>query len=286
MLIDLHAHSNYSDGTDSPDAIVLKAKAEGITTLAITDHDTTSGWALASATAKDVGLDLVHGIELSVKNEGKSQHLLAYEPDPDHPALVELLRRALVVREARIPEMVRRIADTGVPITIHAVEQIAGAGVPGRPHIADALVELKVVTNRAEAFKEYLLPGCATYVARWSPPIEDALATITAAGGVPVIAHAWGKGAHVGAARFEQLRACGLKGIKVDHREHDESARRKLRGIARELELVITGSSDHHGTGRPHHELGSESTDPEQFERLRGLWAAPADRRVTSVVGR
>lgn len=279
MLIDLHTHSNYSDGTDSPDALVLKAKARGITTLAVTDHDTTSHWALASATAKDVGLDLVRGIELSVRNEGRSQHLLAYEPDPDHPALVELLRRAVVERDARIVEMVRRITEAGVPLKLEAVRRFAGRGVAGRPHIADALMELGEVETRGEAFKRYLNRGCDAYVPRWAPPVEDALATVVAAGGVPVVAHAWGKGAHVTAARFEQLRACGLKGIEVDHREHDRSARRELTEIARALDLVITGSSDYHGKGKSDHELGCESTDPEEFQRLRALWTASLEDR-------
>jgi len=223
--------------------------------------------------ADEVGLHLIRGIELTTKNEGQSQHLLAYEPDPAHPALVELLRRALVARQTRIPLMVERIAAHVPGLRLEDVIRIAGGATPGRPHIADALLACGAFTDRSKAFETYLLPGRETYVSRWAPSIEDAIATVAAAGGVTVIAHPWGKGGKAKAARFEQLRSVGLSGIEVDHLEHDDAARRELRGIAQDLGLLVTGSSDYHGWRKAKNLLACETTDQGQFEQLEALWS-------------
>ena len=123
--------------------------------------------------------------------------------------------------------------------------------------------------DRAAAFDAYLVPDCPTYVPRWAPPIEDALQAVRAAGGVPVIAHPWGRKSHLTLERFEQLKSCGLLGIEVDHQEHDPSARHELRAIASALDLIATGSSDHHGTAKRDHDLGANTTASDQLTRLR-----------------
>lgn len=269
VVADLHSHSNVSDGTDTPRELVAKARREGVTVLALTDHDTTDGWAEAAEEADKVGLQLIRGIELTVRNQGRSQHLLAYEPDPTHPALAEILRRSQAARTTRIFEMVDRINAAGQPLTVAEVQTQAGAGVTGRPHVADALVARGVFSDRAAAFKVYLLPECSTYVARWAPPIEDALQVVRAAGGVPIVAHPWGRGSRINLDRFEQLKACGLLGVEVDHQEHDPATRQLLRGIATTLDLIITGSSDHHGNAKPNHDLGCNSTSADHLMRLR-----------------
>jgi predicted metal-dependent phosphoesterase TrpH len=285
VTIDLHSHSNRSDGTDTPHQLVQKASDQGITVLAITDHDTTAGWSEAGEAALRTGVRLVRGLELSVKNEGRSQHLLAYEPDPNHPTLVEMLRRARVVREARIPLMVERIAATVPGLRWEDVRALAQGASPGRPHIADRLVALKVCRDRSEAFQRYLIAGCDTYVARWAPPIEDAIRVIGAAGGATVVAHPWGGEVPIKSRRFEQLKACGLVGVEVDHIDHDERARRELRGVARELDLIVTGSSDHHGSARPERPMACCTTDRDQFERLESLWSRPAPVKELSTTG-
>ncbi len=271
-MIDLHTHSDRSDGTDSPDALVRKAKAAGLTVLGLTDHDTTEGWKEAGVTAAEVGVDLVRGLELSVEDEGRGHHLLAYEPDPQHPGLVDLLVRSIEARDARIPAMVDRIALEVPNLRLADVLEIAGDSVPGRPHLADALVRCGAAASRAAAFATYLLPGCATYLETWSPWIEDAIRVVTEAGGAAVVAHPWGRGSVMSEERFRELHHVGLTGIEVDHQEHDAAARSELRRIAHTLDLVVTGSSDYHGTRKQHHDLGCNTTAPDELERLRDRW--------------
>jgi len=274
--IDLHTHSNRSDGTDEPRELVAKAKDVGLAVLALTDHDTTAGWQEASAAAAAVGIELVRGLELSVEDGGHGHHLLAYEPDPDDAALLDLLVRSIEARDERIPAMVEKIAVEVPRLRLDDVLAIAGDAVPGRPHLADALVNCGAAADRKAAFAAYLVPGCATYLETWSPPIEDAIRIITAAGGATVIAHPWGRNSSISAERLGELEDAGLAGIEVDHQEHGPEARQALRRIAAGLGLVVTGSSDYHGTRKQNHDLGCNTTGPDQFERLKSLWGRPA----------
>lgn len=267
-VIDLHTHSTCSDGTDTPAELVAKAQQTGVTVLGLTDHDTTSGWAAAGAAAERCGIQLVRGIELSTRNEGTSQHLLAYEPEPAHPGLVELLERGRLSREGRVPETLRRLHELGVDLAVEEVERFSGHGSTGRPHVADALVAAGHCRTRREAFDRFLAAGGPAYVRRWLPTIEEAIAVVRDAGGVTVIAHPWGRGGSVSAKRFAELAELGLSGIEVDHVEHDDDARRRLRGVARELGLVVTGSSDYHGTGKVGHDLGCNTTEREVLDQL------------------
>jgi predicted metal-dependent phosphoesterase TrpH len=170
---------------------VRKAKSAGITVLALTDHDTTVGWAGASEAATQVGLTLVRGIELSVEDVGQGLHLLVYEPDLEDSRLVNLPVRSVEVRDEPIPALVGKIAVVVPALRLEDVLANAGDAVPGRPHVADVLVRCGASQDRAAAFAEYLIPGRPTYLETWSPPIEDAIRVVTHAGGVPVIAHPW-----------------------------------------------------------------------------------------------
>jgi 3',5'-nucleoside bisphosphate phosphatase len=273
-MIDLHTHSNRSDGTDEPEVLVRKAKEAGITVLALTDHDTTAGWAAARAVASDCGIELVRGIELSVEDGGQGHHLLAYEPDPHDVALQDLLRRSVRERDRRVPLLVERISAEVPALRLDDVLAIAGSAVAGRPHVAEALVRCGAAEDKSAAFSAYLVPGRPTYVETWSPRLEDAIRTVRAAGGVPVIAHPWGRNSHVSAERFRELKAVGLSGVEVDHQEHSPEARRALRRIAEDLDLVVTGSSDYHGEGKKDHELGCNTTATEEYRRLKSQWAS------------
>jgi predicted metal-dependent phosphoesterase TrpH len=272
--IDLHTHSARSDGTDTPTELVHKAKAAGLTVLGLTDHDTTSGWAEASAVSSYLDITLVHGIELSVENDGQGHHLLVYEPDPQNAELREMLVRSVEQRDLRIPLLVEQIARVVPALQLDDVLAIAGTSIAGRPHVAEALIRCGASPNRPAAFAAYLVPGCPTYVETWSPPIQDAIRIANAAGGVAVIAHPWGRNTYVSAERFHELKAAGLSGIEVDHQEHDAEARRALRLIARDLGLIVTGSSDYHGTRKVNHELGCNTTSAEEYERLSRLCAS------------
>ena len=287
MRIDLHAHSSVSDGTAPPADLVRAAAAAGLDVVALTDHDTTAGWSDAAQAAEEAGVGLVRGIEVSTRHHGSSVHLLAYLPDDGDPALQAELRRIVEGREQRVPRMLQKLRDLGIPATEAALaEASGGTEVTGRPHVADMLVRLGVVADRDEAFARYLSQGGPAFVDRYAPELEDAIRVVTAARGVCVVAHPWGRGSEdvLDEAAFAVLKEAGLAGIEVDHLDHDEPRRARLRDVAAALDLVVTGSSDHHGTGKLGHALGCETTAPEQLERI--LDRAAALRSPTTLVGR
>jgi len=291
VRIDLHTHSRVSDGTESPSELVRAARAAGIDVLALTDHDTAAGWPEAVEAAREHGVALVRGMEISTELDGHGVHLLAYLPDPTYPPLVEELGRILDGRGLRLPRMVARLRELGVAITeadVHA--QSGDAAASGRPHVADALVALGVVASRDEAFDRYLSAGRPAYVGRYAAPLEPMIRTVAAAGGVTVIAHPWGRS---GRERPDEqdllpLVEAGLSGLEVDHQDHAPEVRARLRAIARALDLVVTGSSDHHGAGKIGHDLGVNTTAPEEYARLleRAAAAAAASGRRTPEVVR
>jgi predicted metal-dependent phosphoesterase TrpH len=271
VRIDLHTHSHRSDGTDSPADLVRAAAAARLDVVALTDHDNADGWAEASAAADEVGVVLVPGMEISCKHRGRGVHLLAYWPDPTHPGLVRLLDEVVRGRDDRMPRMVERLRDLGHDVTVEDVlVQAAGATSVGRPHIADALVAKGVVADRDEAFARFLRNGGPAYVDRPAAPLEEAVRVVAEAGGVTVVAHPWGRESAAVMQREDlaMLQGAGLTGIEVDHQDHDAEQREQLRAVARELGLVVTGSSDHHGAGKVDHDLGCNLTAPEEYARL------------------
>ncbi|WP_225827240.1 PHP domain-containing protein [Streptomyces naphthomycinicus] len=269
MRIDLHCHSTASDGTDTPAELVRKAAAAGLDVVALTDHDTTRGHAEATAALPE-GLTLVTGAELSCRLDGVSMHLLAYLFDPEEPAL--LAERELV-RDDRVPRakgMVAKLDELGVPVTWEQVERIAAGGSVGRPHVATALVELGVVPTVSDAFtEEWLADGGRAFVEKHETDPFEAIRLVKAAGGVCVFAHpaAAKRGRTVPEFRIAELAEAGLDGIEVDHMDHDPDARDRLRGLAKELGLLATGSSDYHGS-RKTVALGAYTTDPEVYGEI------------------
>jgi 3',5'-nucleoside bisphosphate phosphatase len=272
VRIDLHTHSRVSDGTEAPGDLMRAAAAAGLDVVALTDHDITAGWDEAAAAAEQTGIALVRGIEISTRFRGSGVHLLAYLPDPADPALVGELQRILEGRDDRVPAMLARLRALGIPgATEEALAEITvNAGATGRPHVADLLVRLGVVTDRDQAFEEYLSQGRPAYVDRYAADLVRMIGLVVAARGVPVVAHPWGRGSAdvLDPAAFAVLADAGLFGIEVDHLDHDERQREELRAIAAGLGLAVTGSSDHHGTGKVDHDLGVETTAPDQFERI------------------
>jgi predicted metal-dependent phosphoesterase TrpH len=285
VRIDLHTHSRASDGTQTPAELVRAAADAGLDVVALTDHDTADGWPDAERTAADVGITLVRGIEISTRFQGQGVHLLAYLPDPTYPPLVEQLDKVLAGRSSRVPAMLERLRGLGVSIEDDDVRRAAhGTAATGRPHVADALVSRGEVADRSEAFRRYLNPGRPAYVDRYAAPLVEMLRVVEEAGGVTVIAHPWGRHGreYPDEATFDQLAGLGLAGIEVDHEDHDAGARDRLRAIARNLSLVVTGSSDHHGLGKVDHELGCNTTDPAAYERLIDLADAASARSLRS----
>ena len=271
MRIDLHTHSDRSDGTTSPAEVVHAAASAGLDVVALTDHDTSAGWAEAADAVAEAGIALVRGMEISCKHAGRAVHLLAYLPDPEHEGLLAELGLVLEGRDQRMPRICAQLRAVGIDITEEQVAAHAvGAAAIGRPHVADALVSLGVVSHRDEAFERYLSAGRPGYVQRYAPPLTRMLGIVRDAGGVPVIAHPWGRTdrsalMEEGLAELKQL---GLAGLEVDHQDHAPELRDELRAIAGNLDLLVPGSSDFHGAGKTDHDLGCNTTAPDQFERL------------------
>ncbi|MEU7601978.1 PHP domain-containing protein [Streptomyces sp. NPDC040724] len=269
MRIDLHAHSTASDGTDTPAELVRNAAAAGLDVVALTDHDTVGGYDEALA-ALPAGLTLVTGAELSCRLDGIGVHMLAYLFDPEEP---ELASERELVRDDRTPRartMVDKLQALGVGVTWEQVARIAGDGSVGRPHVATALVELGVVPTVSDAFTpDWLADGGRAYAEKHELDPFDAIRLVKAAGGVTVFAHpgAVKRGRCVPESAIAELAAAGLDGIEVDHMDHDAGTRARLRGLAADLGLLTTGSSDYHGS-RKTCRLGEYTTDPEIYGEI------------------
>ena len=272
-MIDLHTHTTASDGTDSPFALVNKALSAGITTLGLTDHDTTSGWSQAVEALRSP-MSLVLGAEIStLTSDGISVHILGLLFDGGDLAMQKMLAQSRDTRLPRMRKMIELLAADGIAITMEDVLAIAPAGATvGRPHLADALVAKGVVATRDEAFINLLHNESKYYVTHAAPTPESAIACIKQAGGVSVIAHPFAsrRGETISADSFASLIQVGLNGIEVNHRDHSADERKQLNGIADELNLIKTGASDYHGNGKLN-SLGENLTDPAQWERLESL---------------
>lgn len=255
---DLHLHSLHSDGTESPAQVMAAAHSHGLRTAALTDHDTTSGWAEAAEAAASLGMTFLPGMELSAKHEWRSVHILAYLVDPDDAALRAMTDR---IRRSRL-DRARTMADRiGRDFDLHwddIVAQMSEGATIGRPHIADALVAKGLVHDRGEAFSSILSPRGDYYVALYAPDPVTAIELIAGAGGVSVIAHPAGRAGLLPTRVLERMLDAGLGGFELAHRENVEAGVRTLRRIAEERDLVVTGSSDYHGLGKPN--LPGENT--------------------------
>ncbi|MFE6969354.1 PHP domain-containing protein [Isoptericola sp. NPDC057653] len=271
--IDLHTHSRASDGTDSPRGVLEAAAAAGLDVVALTDHDTTAGWAEAAEAVAVTRVALVRGTEIStrVRTEGGSisVHLLSYLHAPDDEVLRAECDRTRTDRLSRARRMTDLLAED-FPVTWDDVVAQTGDGATvGRPHLADALVAAGVVGSRDEAFATVLHPGARYYVPHYAPDTVDAVRAVLGAGGVPVMAHpgAGARGRTVSEATIADLAAAGLAGLEVDHRDHDAETRDRLRGLTAELGLLATGSSDYHGTGKLNR-IGENTTAPEALAQI------------------
>jgi predicted metal-dependent phosphoesterase TrpH len=280
-VIDLHTHTNCSDGTDSPRELVNKAIVQGLEILGISDHDTTSSWKEATESLRG-SLKLALGSEIScLTDDGISVHMLGLLFDPEHQEMQQVLEETRDGRLPRMRKMIEKMRAEGMDISIEDVELAMPTGATmGRPHLADALVAKKIVKSRDEAFIDLLHNDSRFYVSHAAPTPVEAIRLIRRAGGVAVIAHPFAshRGQILKPEDFSELVAAGLNGIEVDHRDQNPDERVMLRNIARELDLVITGSSDYHGTGKLN-SLAENHTHREQWEKLESQANA---RRVVS----
>jgi predicted metal-dependent phosphoesterase TrpH len=281
-MIDLHTHTTFSDGTDTPTQLINKALAAGITTIALTDHDSISGWQEAT-TALRPGICLVPGAEVSCQTQdGISVHILGLLFDSSNTELIDTLEKTRENRFGRMEKIIAKINEAGIEISMSEVlEQLSDGATLGRPHLADALIKKGVVASREEAFTQMLHNHSKYYVSHYSPTPEAVIKLIKDAGGVSVIAHpmASHRGRTISLDTFGSLIQAGLDGIEVDHRDHSAEEKTQLISLAKESKLVMTGASDYHGNGKLNL-LGEYTTEPAQWQKLEERASA---RRVLSV---
>jgi hypothetical protein len=273
MRIDLHTHSSVSDGTESPADLLTSAQAAGLDVVALTDHDTTAGWAIAAA-ARPRGLTVVPGMEMSCRwfpadSPPISVHLLAYLFDPAHPGFAAERARLRDERLERGERILTALADDGYPVSWERIVERSEGGVVGRPHIARALVEAGVVDSVDQAFATLLHHHSPYYVAKVDTDVREGISLVRSAGGVPVFAHglATKRGRVVGDAAVAAMVDAGLLGLEVDHPDHSPDERLHLLGLAADLDLIVTGSSDFHGTNKTT-PIGACTTAPDQFAAI------------------
>lgn len=276
MLIDLHTHSNASDGTDSPSILIDKAISRGLDVVALTDHDTTLGWQEAEEALLNhhsaSEMELVCGAEISCQDEnGVSIHILGLLFDGTNQALSEELAKTRENRLTRMERIIARLNEAGIDITVEEVHaQLKEGATLGRPHLADALVARGDVASRDEAFAALLHNRSKFYINHYSPSPIRAISLIKDAGGVAIIAHplASQRGRTIDIGAIDEMILAGLDGIEVDHRDHNEEERGRLFRFAIDRRLIVTGSSDYHGSGKDN-QLAEFTTHPEQWAALR-----------------
>jgi len=273
-LIDLHTHSNASDGTFAPAEVVRLAKVGGLEALALTDHDTIDGLTEAVAAGETYGVEVIPGVEISARFPGGSMHILGLGINYRNGQLAERLAVLQKARAERNPQIIAKLNALGVKITMEQVEKISGQGQMGRPHIARALMESGYVRSLQEAFDIYLRNDGKAYVPKFRFPPAEAIAMIRDVQGVPVLAHPFTL--NLGSAfalknTLEELTALGLAGIEAIYSEHTPEQEALYLRLAGELGLLVTGGSDFHGDNKPEITLG---TMPGQKKLTYGLLAA------------
>lgn len=272
MRIDLHTHSNASDGTQSPAQVVSAVAEAGLDVFALTDHDTTAGWGEAAAAAAQNGIAFVRGIEISCRDDDISIHLLGYLQDPAAPGLLAEVERSRESRQTRAQRIVERLSRD-LPLTWDDVlEQFEPEATIGRPHIADAMVAKEIVGSREAAFADYLYDGSRYYVSHYAPDAVIAVHLVVQAGGVAVMAHPFAsvRGKVVDDSVIEAMADAGMAGLEVHHRDHTEEQVRHGLELAASLQLFVTGSSDYHGAGKENL-LGENTTDPVVLQQIESL---------------
>ena len=263
-MIDLHSHTNESDGTNTPAELVDAAVKAGVEALGITDHDTFAGYELAVPLGRERGLDLVCGIELSTRavlgRGQKTVHMLAYFLNGGPTAAFRAWVTALLAsRRDRNIRLIRSLNEHGIDISLGEVEAL-GRSLTGRPHFARVLMKKGYVGSTEEAFRRYLAESAPSFVERDSPTIEDAINTVADGGGISVIAHPVRLGfrKHEDEERFiAGLAGKGMRGIEVWHSDHSATDTVRYDALAKKLGLLRTGGTDFHGANKPGLELGT-----------------------------
>jgi 3',5'-nucleoside bisphosphate phosphatase len=265
--VDLHCHSNASDGLLTPAALVRCASERGLQILGLTDHDTTSGIEEAQAEATNLGLEVIAGVELSSEVDGMQAHILGYFIDPKSTALKNEFAWMIESRRARITRICEQLAAAGYKVDVDDVFALAGEGTVGRPHVARALVNRGYADSVSDAFAHFLTSGRVGYVQSKKIEPERAIAVIQQAGGVAALAHPWSTGNPEAAVQL--LRPAGLSGLEAYYLDYEPPVQDQLAELGTRCGLILTGGSDFHGESVKRGRLGEARVPPDTVERLR-----------------
>lgn len=263
---DLHLHTNFSDGTYTPEELVAQARRHNLAIISLTDHDTVEGCARMTIACAEQGIEFIPGTELTAELDDIELHLLAYFIDTEHPRLLAELSRFQEVRQNRIREMVTRINEHGVPLDVESVFRIANCKSPGRPHVARALVQAGFCANLDEAFERFLKKHRPAWVPKFKMSAFDAIQLVHEAGGIAVMAH---PGLNRTDDIIPTLVEAGIDGIECYHTKHTPSTAGRYRDYAAHYKLLVTGGSDCHGMSKGRPLIGSVKIPVEHVERMK-----------------
>ena len=275
MFADLHLHTNFSDGTYTPEELVAQASRHGLAAIALTDHDTVEGCARARQACDTAGIEFLTGTELTAEQEGNELHILGYEVDTTNRRLLEEIARFQSVRQERIREMVSRLNRLNVPLQVETVFALANCRSPGRPHVARALVNAGLVGSLDEAFERYLKKNRPAWVPKMKISALFAIELVHQAGGVAVMAH---PGLNRTDQAIPSLVEAGLDGIECFHTKHPPATSEHYLGLAEKFNLLVTGGSDCHGLSKGRPLIGTVRLPYEHVKRLK----SKVDRRESS----
>jgi predicted metal-dependent phosphoesterase TrpH len=279
MFADLHLHTNFSDGTFTPEELAEQARCHGLAALALTDHDTVEGCARAQAACAARGIEFIPGTELTAEWEGMEAHILGYFLDTANPELLAKMRRFQIARQGRVTEMVARLNKLNIPITAESVFVLANCRSPGRPHVGRALVEQGFCKTQDEAFDRFLKANRPAWVPKFKVSIQQAIDLIHQAGGLAVLAH---PGCNRSDDVIPELADAGIDGLECYHSRHSPAATRKYLGIAEERRLLVTGGSDCHGMSKGKPLIGGIRLAYDRVTRLKEAAQARKNRGLAA----
>ena len=274
MFADLHLHTNFSDGTFSPEELVANAVKQKLCAIALTDHDTLEGCERAAAACATAGIEFITGSELTAEQDGHEIHILGYFLDAQNEKLLTETAKFQLVRQNRIREMVARLNELNVPLDVEDVFKLANCRAPGRPHVARALVKAGLIATLDEAFERFLKKDRPAWVPKMKMSAPDAIALIHQAGGLAVMAHP-------GLNRADQvipaLVAAGLDGLECFHTKHPKATAEHYLQMTKQYGLLVTGGSDCHGLNKGRPLIGTVRLPYHRVEKLK---AKVAERKA------
>ena len=280
MFADLHLHTQFSDGTYSPQELAAQAKRHALSAIALTDHDTVEGCAPTAQACAAAGIEFIPGTELTAEQEGHELHILGYCVDTHNPKLLSEIAKFQLVRQNRIREMVARLNQLNVPLQAEAVFNLANCRAPGRPHVARALVAARLCASLDEAFERFLKKNRPAWVPKFKMSAAIAIKLIHDAGGVAVMAH---PGLNHSDEVIPAMAEAGLDGIECFHTKHSTGTAGHYLQLADRFHLLVTGGSDCHGTSKGQPVIGGVKLPYQHVEKLKARAASNQARAAAAL---